>query len=196
MSYSGYHGSQQPADGIHSIAAWWFANNTDRENFSPIYGEPFTAAQLTSDDLGKVAWVHSDDSIWLLKATTPTWVQISFSSADNQDVLVFGASRGNTATNIYLRYHQNVPTNVSPIVSPFDTTLIAISASGASAQTWQAQVHLSGSLVAGAYLDINASQNAFRNDLSIDFDAGDAIELFCSGTGIQFPTITAFFKKR
>jgi len=113
------------------------------------------------------------------------------------DLFAVGASRASlNTTDLYLRYHQNVPTNLSPIILPIDSTLIGMGASGSASQTWQAQVRLGGTLVSGAILNITAATSAFRNDLSIDFDAGDGIQLYCLGTNISYPTITAVFKKR
>jgi hypothetical protein len=108
-----------------------------------------------------------------------------------------GASRDRlVTTNIYLRTHDNIPTNVSPIILPFNSTLIAISASCSSASTWVAEVHLAGSLVTGAILNIAAAVKAYRNDLTIDFNAGDGVQIYCNGTGVPFPNVDLIFRRR
>jgi hypothetical protein len=75
-------------------------------------------------------------------------------------------------------------------------TLIAISASGANAQTWTAEIHLLETLVPGATLNVVAATKAWRNDLSIDFNEGDGVEIYCNGAAIQKPNIHAIFRKR
>jgi hypothetical protein len=41
-----------------------------------------TGYTITSDDIGKFARQSDDNTIWMLTATTPTWVQIGGTSAD------------------------------------------------------------------------------------------------------------------
>jgi hypothetical protein len=41
-----------------------------------------SASGFTASDLGGIAWQKSDDSLWLLTATTPTWVQVGVGDAD------------------------------------------------------------------------------------------------------------------
>lgn len=77
MTYPGYHGRLQASDGIHSLAAWKFADSTARTNFTPTTGDPLTLGELTSDDLGRVGWQTNDNSLWMLTSTTPTWVQLT-----------------------------------------------------------------------------------------------------------------------
>lgn len=111
------------------------------------------------------------------------------------DTFSTNASRTLLTSNIYL-WRDAVPTNLTPLILPFNATLYAISASGAQAQTWQAQVHAALALVPGAVLNIVAATSAFDNALSIDFNQGDRISVFLSGTLIDRPNVDLFFRRR
>lgn len=115
---------------------------------------------------------------------------------DSRYILV-DAGRGSTVTtNLYLRHNQNIPSNLSGAVLPFDTTLIAIGISATAAATWTAEVHLGGSLVGGALLVSGGAKTAFTSALSIDFNAGDEVQFYCNGTAINRPHMIAVFRRR
>jgi hypothetical protein len=97
------------------------------------------------------------------------------------------------ATTLYLESN-TVATNVTPLILPWDCTLVAITAAS-SPGTWDAEVHQDFSLVPGAFVSVAGASN-FVNNLSIDFSAGDAIQMFCNGFGIALPSMSAFFKRR
>jgi hypothetical protein len=59
------HSTQVEADGIHRITAWHFADAAARN-----------AATPDPRDIKKVAYQASDDTLWLLRDATPTWLQI------------------------------------------------------------------------------------------------------------------------
>lgn len=52
---------------IHVPYAWSYADQTTRE----------AAGGFVSGDVGKLALQEDDNSLWMLTATTPTWVQVS-----------------------------------------------------------------------------------------------------------------------
>lgn len=112
------------------------------------------------------------------------------------DDFVINVGRNGLATGVYLRTSDGVLTNISPVVLPFDATLIAMSASSASAQTWTAEVHLLNVLVTGATLGLVTASSAYRNDLSINLNAGDKIEVFCNGVGVDRPDVNLVFRRR
>jgi hypothetical protein len=53
---------------MHAVANWVYADAAART----------AATGFIAADVGKLAWQQSDDTLWMLKATTPTWVQHSF----------------------------------------------------------------------------------------------------------------------
>jgi hypothetical protein len=183
------HKTLTPFD-IHAPYSYVYADTAARladTGYIPGIQITFIAA-----DVGKFARQLDDNSVWMLTSTTPTWKQVF----GDQPYIILGANRGATATNIYLRAHNDLPTNISPIVLPFDTTLISMSLSTASAQTWIAQIRLGGSPVAGASLPAVAVAKAWRDDLAINFSAGDAVQLYCNGSSIDRPNVYAVFRRR
>lgn len=71
MACNPVHSNQRPADGIHTPISYEYANAAARTG----------ATGFDSDDLGKFAWQQDDDTVWLLTAVTPTWVQVGFGSS-------------------------------------------------------------------------------------------------------------------
>lgn len=67
-----FHAQQSGAD-VHVPYAFSYADAATRTG----------ATGLTSGDVGKLARQTDDDSLWMLTATTPTWVEISGHSVDN-----------------------------------------------------------------------------------------------------------------
>jgi hypothetical protein len=192
------HSKQTAAKGNHGIVAYVFANAADRGSFS---NEVNSKPAPTADDAAarKIALQQSDGSLWVLTNHSPvTWVALVGGSVVITDSRYWkaAAGRNQNATNIYLRHQQNIPMNISPAILPFDATLIAISASSQTAATWVAEVHEDGSLVTGAVLNISAADSGFRNDLAIDFSAGDKVQLFCSGSAVPGPHVEAVFRRR
>jgi hypothetical protein len=134
-----------------------------------------------------------------------------YSTTDNQQYVYDGyrskflspspfkeSTARNTAnvTDIYLYSFDGTPSNEAPLVLPFDCTLVGMTASGAVNETWQAEVHLSLSVVSGALLLVEASTTAFSFDFDIDFSAGDAVQTFMNGTSIDTPRVNLFFARR
>jgi len=106
-----------------------------------------------------------------------------------------GRSRNNVA-NIYLYGPDSTPTNIAPFILPWDATLIAITASGRDADTWIAEVRVNETLVTGASLSIAASTTAVDATMNVDFNAGDGVQTFLSGTGVRQPRVNLVFAKR
>ena len=106
------------------------------------------------------------------------------------------ARRFTGVSDIYLWTFNGTPTNEAPLVLPFDCTLIGMTASCTAAATWDAQVHLSLTLVPGAVLSVVAATSAFNYNFDVDFTAGDAVQTFMSGTSIDMPRVNLFFVRR
>jgi len=190
------HPNQGPVQGVHPAQHYEYPTVGDlNAGTNEVNGR--AAPGATAADIGRFARVTAGDGS-LYWWTGTQWLGLGTASAPPIDAryVAFSAGRATLATGIYLRTNNNLPTNISPIILPFDATLIAVSASGAAAQTWAAEVHLLGSLIAGALVNVTAAQSAFTAALSIDFDAGDGVQLFCNGTSIDRPNIDAVFRRR
>lgn len=111
------------------------------------------------------------------------------------DVIEVIGGRNANVTNIYLQGPGQIPMNQSPYILPFDATLIAISISTNGAESWTAEVRESGVLVVGAFLTAVAVDSNYAT-YSINFNAGDKVQLYCNGTAILDPRINAVFKRR
>lgn len=160
-----------------------------------------TAAVLVAVEEGTVnadtVFILATDNPITVGTTALTFTLVSGGTAVDSRYIVVSANRGSaTVTSQYLRQHDGVPMNLNRFILPFDATLIAMSAACNTSASWVAEVHNGLSLVAGATLSVTAATSAFRNDLTIDFSAGDDIELFMNGTSIDRPGILAVFRRR
>ena len=93
------------------------------------------------------------------------------------------AGRNNDiVTNIYLRGEGNTPTNLNGFVLPWNATLIHISMSGRSnTQIWSAQVRVNGGAIPVDFLTISNQFSKYDSTKNTDFNAGDRVQIFCSG---------------
>jgi hypothetical protein len=108
---------------------------------------------------------------------------------------VSGGRNANNATDVYLRVAGNIPTNETPFVIPYNCTLINLTGATNGAETWTGEVRIAGTLVSGAALAITAATTGSAT-VDIDFNAGDAIQLFCNGTSVSDPMLNLFFQRR
>ena len=105
----------------------------------------------------------------------------------------WSASNSRRVSNTYLKGSGDTYTNVSPYIAPFDCKLTAISASTAYVETWNAEVHVNGSNIGS--LSIFSSDNGYASPLNVTINAGDKISLYCNGSIIPSPNITAWFSE-
>jgi len=116
---------------------------------------------------------------------------------DGVDSLIFSAGRNSfSVTNLYLSDGNGIPTNTTPYIVPWDCTLHAIGAACNSATLWQAEIHLNGVLIPGATLVIPTAVSAYRNDLDLNLSAGDAISIYCRGSGVRYPRVVSTWRRR
>ena len=73
---------------IHSLYAFTYANATARN-----------AAVVVTADIGKLAWQTNDDTFWILKNTTPTWVDIGTTASSALSNTAAGWTSANTVLN-------------------------------------------------------------------------------------------------
>ena len=108
-----------------------------------------------------------------------------------------GAARSGNVSDVYMYAYDNLQTNLSGYILPYDCTLYAISAGTQFNETWSAEVHDgTGTLVPGALLSISADTSGFTNSLSIDFNAGDEVQFYLNGSSVRRANMQAFFKSR
>jgi len=137
-----------------------------------------------------VAPPNGTNNIHILHLGSPIPIPIG---GELTQTFTFTAGRNNAnVTNAYLR-SDGLPTNTLPLVLPFDCTLYAISASTGSNETWSAEVH--GYISGLDWLSISGTSSGYKTT-SASFDAGEGVALYCNGTGIDRPRITAFFRRR
>ena len=108
-----------------------------------------------------------------------------------------GSRNKNKVTNIYLRGEGDTPSNLNGFVLPWNATLIAISmSSNVNIQTWSAQVRKNGSTSPEDFLTSTNLYSKYNSTNNVDFNAGDRVEIFCSGQNIQYPKVSLFFRRR
>jgi len=100
-------------------------------------------------------------------------------------------------TDQYLRGEGDNPTNLNGFVLPWDATLISITMSGKSnTQTWTAEVRKNGGGITQDNLSITNQYSNYDDTKNTDFSAGDRIMIYCSGSSIEYPRVTLFFRRR
>lgn len=162
-----------------------------------------TSDPTTSDDKTEgysfgSNWVNTNtnETFLCLDNTEDAAVWITPVTLSLDKSFCFDAARNFTASNIYLCSGNGTPTNVSPFILPFNSTIIAISASSDGAETWTAEVRKSGTLISGASLSISAAASAYDDSYNINVDQGDGLQFYCNGTSITRPRMTVWLKRR
>ena len=104
----------------------------------------------------------------------------------------WSAAKSSITTNTYLRQSDGVPTNLNSgnYIAPFACRLTDISAANTTVSTYDAEVHVNGSVV--ATVGIAAGTKGFTNGLSIAIGAGDRVSFYCNGS-TRDPSMTAWF---
>ena len=106
---------------------------------------------------------------------------------------ISGTRNNASVTDQYLRIG-DTPSNLAPYILPENCMLKYMSLSCATAGTWTAEVHVNGILISGAVLSVTGNTKAYIKFLTpISFNAGDEVELYLNGTGINRPRINAIF---
>ncbi len=68
-----------PVGQIHVPYSWEYDNATERA----------AAVGFLAADVGKLAWQHDDNSIWLLTSVTPTWTQVGGVASGTEAALLY-----------------------------------------------------------------------------------------------------------
>ena len=138
---------------------------------SPTAGQYLTAA--TASATSAFVWAT-------LPATKKTWSWGASSSASN-------------TTNRFLDRHDGTPTNQSGYTAFFASKLRAISCSTNGAESWTAEVYVNGASV--STIVVSAAATGTSTGLDISVAAGDIVSFYCTGTGINKPSIDALFEE-
>ena len=99
----------------------------------------------------------------------------------------------NIVTNTFLRIGGNSFSNNSPVVTPYDITLIGMSLSTNAAETWIGSIWVNGAT--GATLSVTAADSAYASNYSLGITAGSKISFYCAGSTVDRPNLTGWFRR-
>lgn len=117
-----------------------------------------------------------------------------FLSVSRQYVTFGGRDSVNT-TNEYLR-NALFTSNESSTRLIQDATLVGISVQTSGAETWIARVRRNGVVTNLYSKSLTASAGTQDNTLNVDFAAGDVVQVYCEGTGVNRPLVVLEFAYR
>ena len=110
------------------------------------------------------------------------------------------ATNSATVTNLYQRRQNGTPSDLSPYVAPFDMTIVAVTTSSNSSQTWDAEVRkapANSTTFSNIHtLSVSSSFQGSSTGLTINVDAGERVAMFIAGTTITYPNIDIYWKSR
>jgi hypothetical protein len=109
-----------------------------------------------------------------------------------RNFLLFTGRNTTTNTNEYAQIGM-FPSNQAGVRLSRAATLIGISVQTKTAETWTAQVRKNGSATVLASLVNTAVSGNHANNYNVDFDAGDNVQVYISGSSIGYPTINLEF---
>src|SRR5690349_12746498 len=87
-----------PSNGLNNVTPyrWTYADAAART----------ADTSVTADDLGKWARQLDDDTIWMLTATTPTWVQVGGAGGVAVTQVPYAGSSGTLKGNAHFTYNE------------------------------------------------------------------------------------------
>lgn len=113
----------------------------------------------------------------------------------SRQYVTFGGRDSSNTTNEYLRNALFTSNEASTRLIQ-DATLVGISVTTAEAETWTARVRRNGVLTNLYSEALTASTGTQKNTLNVDFSAGDVVQVYCDGTGINRPHVVLEFAYR
>lgn len=111
------------------------------------------------------------------------------------DMFFSGGREGNT-TNVYLRGPGAVPMNLAGFVIPFPAKIVGLSAATRGAETWTFEVRKNNSATVIASLTLTGVERDYDDSLNVDIDAGDELQFYCNGSGINSPSGSVVLRRR
>lgn len=112
-----------------------------------------------------------------------------------REYMVFSGRNHPNNSNEYMKFG-DIPSNLSSNKLIRNKTLVGISADTNGAETWNLRVRKNGSVTNLATLAISAADGGFDKTLNIDFAAGDIVQVFVDGSGVDRPTAKLEFADR
>lgn len=112
------------------------------------------------------------------------------------DMFVSAGREGPSVSNVYLRGPGGTPMNLAGYVIPFDAKIIAISMATRGAENWTFEVRKNNNPAVIASLTAAGVERAYNATVDVDIDAGDEIQFYCNGTGINSPSGSVIFRRR
>ena len=145
MSGSGEHRDQDPADGLHGIARYIFADATDRlAHTNELSTDIRNSAAPTAADIGAVARQNDNDTFHVLVSVGP----ITY-----KDITAGAGGGGQTDTVTGATGITNTGTNVNAVLEPTYGTAANTIAEGD-------HTHPAGDIVSGTFADARISQSS------------------------------------
>jgi hypothetical protein len=113
----------------------------------------------------------------------------------NARVFPVSVGRNSNVTNTYLRSGE-VPTNLAPIVLPFDCSLIAVAVSTWFNESWIFRVRDGITFTNIASLTVSNSNTAYKNDYTgINLSAGDTLAFYVEGNSVSRPSAYVYLQR-
>jgi aerobic-type carbon monoxide dehydrogenase small subunit (CoxS/CutS family) len=167
-------------DGTRQLSGNWYYGAANISGTGNFFGDGST--------LSGIAYIDGDD-VYFYDTTRDKDLGVA--------IIEVGCGRNSAnTTNQYLRTYNGAPMNLVGVALPVDATLVGMSASGgANNQTWTAQVGKNG---VATVLDSITVTNSYENhswDNDVDFSAGDRIQVYLSGTNINYPQVRLYFRR-
>ena len=126
----------------------------------------------------------------VLDKTRTKWLGMSRSNLD-----FVGRDNANN-TNEYLRFGGAFTSNQSSGRLERNMVLVGIAVQTNGTETWTARVRKNGNLTNLASLAVTAASGSQETTTNVDFNAGDKIEVYCDGSGINRPVVRLIFAPR
>jgi hypothetical protein len=113
----------------------------------------------------------------------------------SREYMVFSGRDNSNNSNEYARIGQFTSNNAGGRLIQ-NATLVGISVQTAASSTWNARVRKNGVVTDLATLALTASAGSQDGTLNVDFNAGDQVQVYLDGTGINRPLVTLEFAYR
>lgn len=113
----------------------------------------------------------------------------------SRQYVTFGGRDSTNTTNEYLR-NALFTSNESSTRLIQNATLVGISVQTNGAETWIARVRRNGVVTNLYSKSLTASAGTQDNTLNVDFAAGDVVQVYCEGTGVNRPLVVLEFAYR
>jgi hypothetical protein len=103
-----------------------------------------------------------------------------------------------TTTDLALYGVDGTPTGQTPVVFAENETLVGMTLESESTAVWTAKLRdfTTKADIAGAAHNLSGTKASYTHALTVDFNAGDQVEVYLDGTSISFPRVTLYTRVR